>query len=159
MLHLLADLSIRCPRFLLGRSRRLVIATTAAVVAAVLAVPPPVAAQQPSRAEWVAALNIDTMRTSVGAPWSRHQSPHFLLYTEYAGTRATHMLDSLEAAWAHATELIGYTPTDTARITVFVTASRTRFPLLLTPKNKGVRAWLPDGRDVIVLVVNDSVRS
>ena len=157
---LMADVSIRYPHFVPMRSHRLAIAVMAVVIAAaMLAVPLPTAAQTASVKARAAALNIDTMRASAGVPFSRYQSRHFELYTEYPGTPATRMLDSLEAALSHATELLGTTVSDAITLTVFVTASRTRFPLLLTPRNKGVRARSPDGRDVIVLVVNDSVRS
>jgi hypothetical protein len=148
-----------CIITLLMRTHRLALSTILTVLAALLAVAMPVAAQSPSAKELAAAFNLDTMRASAGRPWSRYQSRHFELYTEYPGTRATVMLDSLEEALSHATGLLGTTASDAIKLTVFVTGSRTRFPYVLTPKNKGVRTGLIDGREAIVLVVNDSVRS
>ena len=104
------------------------------------------------------AWHVDTLRQSVGLTWHRLQSRHFIVYSEYRGTRAQAHLDSLEAAWAHDLALLGTNEVDTTAITVFVTASRMRFPRIMTPVTKGTAGPSADGRDVIVLVQNDSVR-
>lgn len=139
-------------------SLRVIVATTLVGVST-LAGAPRIEAQAPSVAEKLAAIDLDVMRTSAGAPFRRFQSRHFELYAEYGEPTASRMLDSLEEALTHAYAFLGAPMNDPAPITVFVTASRTRFPLVLTPTNKGARVKRADGRDVIVLVVNDSVRS
>lgn len=138
--------------------RRTIAATTTLLGMSMLATLAPVAAQAPSASERLAAWDVAAMRQSPGIPLRRVQSRHFQLYTEYDEAHAVRMLDSLEAALAHAHALLGTAATAADTLTVFVTASRTRFPLLLSPTNKGVRVQA-NGRDLIALVVNDSVRS
>jgi hypothetical protein len=110
------------------RTHRLARSTIPTLIAALLTVALPLAAQSPSAKQRAAAFNLDSMRASAGRPWSRYQSRHFELYTEYPGVPATAMLDSLEAALTHATELLGTTASDAVKLTVFVTASRTGSP-------------------------------
>jgi hypothetical protein len=135
------------------------IGTRTAALCVSLLFAPSLDAQSPTAKQRATAFNIDTLRASAGAPWSRYQSRHFELYTEYSGIPAALMLDSLEEALSHASVLLGTPVREAPRLTVFVTASRTRFPYMMNPQNKGVRAALADGREAIVLVVNDSVRS
>jgi|GEM_PF-2918827 len=130
-----------------------------ALGAATCSITPRLFAQSPTARERLAAIELDSMLKSVGPPFQRFTSRHFELYAERAGPTATRMLDSLEEALTHAYAFLGAPLNDPATITVFATASRTRFPLLLSPTNKGARMKRADLRDVIVLVVNDSVRS
>lgn len=135
------------------------VALIAVLAGALLGPTPRLSAQSPGARERQAATELDSMLKTAGPAFRRFTSRHFELYVEPAGPTATRMLDSLEGALRHAYAFLGATAIDTATITVFVTASRTRFPLLLTPTNKGARVKRADLRDVIVLVVNDSVRS
>lgn len=138
---------------------RLRVMAAAAMLVAVLVPTPGLAAQSPSARERLAAIELDSMLASAGPPFQRFTSRHFELYTERAGSAAARMLDGLEEALTHAYAFLGAPANNPDTITVFVTTSRTRFPLLLTPTNKGARVKRADLRDVIVLVVNDSVRS
>lgn len=106
------------------------------------------------------ALALDSLLSSPGPRWRRGQSDHFVVHVErQARLTPARMLDSLEAAWVHAVALLGAPVAVTPRIHVLVTASRTRFPRLLTPQAKGLATWMPNGGEVIILVANDSVRA
>src|SRR4051812_1846021 len=97
------------------------------------------------------------LRTA-GPSFDSTQSPHFTIYTEHGDRRSAGVADSLEAAWAHAVALLGMPVPDSPRVSVFVTASRTRFPLLLSPQNRGLTTGVASGPQVVILVHNDSVR-
>lgn len=110
-------------------------------------------------AQTVPRPHVDSLIQSAGPAWSRLESSHFVVYNEARGAKAQSLVDSLEAAWTHALALLGKPIHDQSAITVFVTTSRTRFPRLMSPVTKGLTTMTGDGRDLIVLVQNDSVRA
>ena len=107
------------------------------------------------------AAKIDSLAHSPGPRWAIAHSAHFNVYVEKVSgafsTRA--ILDSLEAAWTHDSALIGTSVPQAPPVSVFVTASRTRFSAMLSPQNRGVTTWTPEGFDLIILIHNDSVRA
>ena len=86
------------------------------------------------------------------------RSDRFTLYSELPSLQTKRVLDSLNEAHAHATQLLSATISQSQPVAVIVTASRTRFSPLLSPSTKGYRGRLADGSSFIILVVNDSVR-
>lgn len=107
------------------------------------------------------ALALDTLMRSPGGTWIAAHSEHFVVHLEQSlqGTTPIQMLDSLEASWTHAVHMLGGAPAGGKPIHVLVTASRTRFPRLLSPHAKGLTTQMPQGGDIIILVMNDSVRA
>lgn len=108
---------------------------------------------------------VDSLLRTSGVEWERRRGRHIALYTPVGvrspGTLApSTLLDSLDAAWAHAVALGGTPPADTAPITVVVTPSWERFPRLLGPSARGL-AYVGGGggSPVIVLVHHDSARA
>lgn len=108
------------------------------------------------------SITPSALARSPGPAWSRDSSRRFSLYAERGDKPQyvpVHLLDSLEAAWQHATMLLGVTLPDRGRTPVFVTRRATRFPHLLDHSNKGVTIGAgPRHAAVIVLVHNDTVR-
>jgi hypothetical protein len=108
-------------------------------------------------------VSLDALLQSTGPGWQRARSPHFLLFAE-RGERPRYdpraLLDSLEAAYAHASRLLGVALGAHQPVPVLVTRSRTRFSKFLAPFGKGVAnvGGAPEG-DFILLVHNDSVRA
>lgn len=118
-------------------------------------------AAQPPTALKPSALALDTLLRSPGPPWITGRSAHFVVHVE--GSRHAiaprAILDSLEAAWVNAVGMLGESPASGPAIEVLVTASRTRFPRLLSPQAKGLTTQMPNGGEVIILVANDTVRA
>lgn len=110
-------------------------------------------------AQSAAAWNVEALRTSAGPTWTRVESARFQVYSEFPAPTTRALLDSLDAAWRHNAQLLGVTALDSTPITVFVTRTASRFPQHLTPVTKGAAGRSLDGRDLIVLVYNDSVRA
>ena len=108
-----------------------------------------------------ATVTIDTLLQTRGPGWTTIRSHHFVLHIERAAhdASATALLDSLEAAWDHATTLLATPELRMERAHVFVTASRTRFGGLMPPEARGLTTRLPGAGDVVVLISNDSVRA
>jgi hypothetical protein len=102
-----------------------------------------------------------SLLVSAGPAWMSAESRHFVVHVERrAGAIApAQMLDSLEAAWNGAVVMLGVPVGDSPRADVVVTASRTRFPRLLSPAAKGLTTRSPDGSEIVILVQNDSVRA
>jgi hypothetical protein len=119
------------------------------------------AAQSPSKAPLqTSELSLDSLLRSPGPAWLSGQSDHFVVHVERnAHANPTQMLDSLEAAWMHAVTLLGAPVTEFPRVQVLVTASRTRFPRLLSPQTKGLTTRMPGHGEVSILVANDTVRA
>ena len=139
-------------RALLRQIRRLAI---------VVALTSPVRAQvTPEHALQPATTDLDTLRQTAGPSWRRGESRHFVVYREQPVTAnsLSSTIDSLEAAWAAATSLLGQAPPELPRAHVFITASRTRFAGFVPLEAKGLTTRLRSGEDVIVFVQNDSVR-
>jgi hypothetical protein len=107
------------------------------------------------------APTLDALMHTPGPRWTNAKSRHFEIYHErpVSEEARARMLDSLEVAWTGAVALLGATTIDETRTPVFVTRSRTRFGRLVPPAAKGLTTSLDDGRDVILLVHNDSVRA
>jgi hypothetical protein len=104
-------------------------------------------------------LALDSLLASPGPKWASARSDRFVVYVERTSRHSpSAMLDSLEAAWTRATTLLASPVASQPRIPVLVTASRTRFPRVILPQNKGLTMHGPHGGDVLILVVNDSVR-
>lgn len=102
---------------------------------------------------------LESLLATPGLPLEERASEHFWLYSELRGTRNARLLDSLEEALTHATELLGVKSVAQTPVPVIVTTSRTRFSPLISPSTKGFRSVLANGSSFIVLVVNDSVRA
>jgi hypothetical protein len=116
---------------------------------------------QSSDASTLRAPTMDALTRTAGPAWSTAESRHFIVHLErpVSADDVTRMLDSLEAAWSGALALLGATTIDETRTPVFVTHSRTRFGRLLPPEGKGLTTSFAGGGDVILLVMNDSVRA
>jgi hypothetical protein len=127
---------------------------TAALAVAVLT-PSPFQSQVPR-----GVPKLETLLHTAGPPWTHSQSQHFDIYLERGNGSADRsgMLDSLEAAWRHAVDLVGPVRGE-PRANVFVTASRTRFAPMMSPQNRGLTTGAPDGKDFIIIIHNDSVRA
>jgi hypothetical protein len=107
-------------------------------------------------------VTLDSLLSSDGPHWGQVRSPHFVLYTERdARSRPapTALLESLEAAWAHAVTRLAAPVVDPSPITVLVTRTAARFPRVLAPSSRGVLRRTSTGGELIVLVHNDSVRA
>jgi hypothetical protein len=119
------------------------------------------ASQRPERQTSASVFNIDTLLASPGPRWTGAVSPHFRLYVERSPRSpvyAVAMRDTLERAWGAVIDLLHVPVADTSPITVFITASRTRFPRLLPADAKGFTISTPTIGDLVILVDNDSVR-
>lgn len=104
-------------------------------------------------------LALDSLLASPGPKWAIASSEHFVVYVERTSRHLpSQMLDSLEAAWTHAATLLAAPIASPQPISVLVTASRTRFPRVMSAQNKGLTMLGRHGGDIIILVVNDSVR-
>ena len=101
---------------------------------------------------------LESLLATPGLPLEQRASEHFRLHSELRGPRNAELLDSLEEALTHATELLGVKGAAQTPVPVIITTSRTRFSPLISPSTKGVRGVLANGVSFIVLVVNDSVR-
>lgn len=122
---------------------------------------PALAQRSPSHGPPSPAATVQWFVDTPGPAWVSGRSRHFVVHLERpvrAGT-VTRMLDSLEAAWTSAVDLLQANVADEPRVQVFVTASRTRFAPVVDAQARGLTTRLPDGTDVTILVRNDSVRA
>ena len=103
-------------------------------------------------------VTLGALLATRGAKLHQLRSERFTLYSELPTAQTSSLLDSLDEALAHATELLGARISPSEPVPVIITASRTRFTPLLSPSTKGFRGLLADGSSFIILVVNDSVR-
>jgi len=108
------------------------------------------------------AVMVDALLRSAGAAWQQSRSTHFVLYRERdvrMPLSLPALLDSLEAAWAYDTALVGAHGIGQTPVTVLVTQSPKRFPQILAPSSRGLMRRDSLGGEVIILVHNDSVRA
>jgi hypothetical protein len=107
-------------------------------------------------------LDLDALLHTPGPAWNVSRSRHFIVYVERGDRNAERnagITDSLESAWVNAEQILGTRVPDASAVPVLVTASRTRFPRLMIPDNKGLTRWTADGSAIIILVHNDSVKA
>lgn len=105
---------------------------------------------------------VERLRSSPGPRWQIVTSSRFRVHVEevpFLTGRSRLLVDSLEAAWSRAAQLVGGVDRRGGIVSVFVTGSRTPFPEYLRPHNRGLTTMSETEEDLVILVHNDSVRS